>query len=243
MSKRRLFMDDWMDDWTMSDAWDVFDILTEKEVNADFISACKRGDLNFIKYELQNGRDPNMPVLKKSPLWYAKNKPEAVKLLLEYGAIPNLYGFYDFCRKFFKDELLELCTPFLTSAAGRDIFKRLQQGRRELEKRYALCLENNCKTIMEYNQTAEIPLKKYFMVFPFVHTLTEEEREILFTIAAEGQAADIHIAIGSVDKELPSLFAGLGTQKISPPVGTTALLYWHCPGYSVNTFSRCHITV
>ena len=65
MSKRRLFMDDWMDDWTMSDAWDVFDILTEKEVNADFISACKRGDLNFIKYELQNGRDPNMPVLKK----------------------------------------------------------------------------------------------------------------------------------------------------------------------------------
>lgn len=226
-----------MDDWTMAHSWGVWDGFAEQEVNADFISACKRGDLKTIEFELQHGRDPNLAVLKKSPLWYAKDNPDAVKLLLEYGASPELYDFHNYCRRFFKDELLELCNPYLINADGRDIFKRLQQGKHELNKRYALCLENNCKTIMEYNQTAEIPLKKYFMVFPFVHTLNAEEREILFTIAAKGQAADIHIAIGSVDEKLPSDFAVLDPQKISAPIGANTLQDWYCSSYSVSTFS------
>ena len=227
-----------MDDWTMAHSWGVLDGFAEQEVNADFISACKRGDLKTIEFELQHGRDPNLPIMKKSSLCYAKDHHDTVKLLLEYGAISNLYGFYDYCRRFFKDELLELCKPYLINADGRDIFKRLQQGKHELNKRYALCLENNCKTIMEYNQTAKIPLKKYFMVFPFVHTLNAEEREILFTIAAEGQAADIHIAIGSVDDELPVELAMSCQEKISAPLGANTLQDWYCPGYSVNSFSR-----
>ena len=227
-----------MDDWTMAHSWGVLDGFAEQEVNADFISACKRGDLKTIEFELQHGRDPNLPVLKKSSLWYAKDHHDTVKLLLEYGAIPNLCGFYDFCRRFFKDELLELCKPYLINADGRDIFKRLQQGKHELNKRYALCLENNCKTIMEYNQTAKIPLKKYFMVFPFIHTLHDEELKLLVDIANKGRAADIHVAIGSVDDELPIKLSMCCQEKISAPIGANTLQDWYCPGYSINTFSR-----
>ena len=227
-----------MDDWTMAHSWGVLDGFAEQKANADFISACKRGDLKNIEFELQHGRDPNLPVLKKSPLWYAKDKPDAVKLLLEYGAIPNLYGFYDFCRRFFKDELLELCKPYLINADGRDIFKRLQHGKYELNKRYALWLENNCKTIMEYNQAAEIPCKKYFMVFPFIHTLHDEELKLLVDIANKGRAADIHVAIGSIDDELPVELAMSCQEKISAPLGANTLQNWYCPGYSVNSFFR-----
>lgn len=227
-----------MDDWTIDDTWEVLDRFAEEKANAEFISACKNGDLSKIEFELQHGRDPNLAVLKKSPLWYAKDNPDAVKLLLEYGAAPDLYEFYHFCRRFFKDELLELCKPYLTDTAGRDIFKRLQQGKYELDKRYALCLENNCKTIMEYNQAAEIPLKKYFMVFPFIHTLHDEELKLLVDIANKGRAADIHVAIGAVDEELPSALAMCCPEKISAPMGANTLLNWYCPGYSVNTFSR-----
>jgi hypothetical protein len=115
-----------MDDWTIANTWGVLDGIAEKNANAEFISACKNGDLSKIEFELQHGRDPNLAVLKKSPLWYAKDNPDAIKLLLEYGAAPDLYEFYHFCRRFFKDELLELCKPYLTDTAGRDIFKRLQ---------------------------------------------------------------------------------------------------------------------
>ena len=226
-----------MDDWTMAHSWGVLDGFAEQEVNADFISACKSGDLKTIEFELQHGRDPNLPVLKKSSLWYAKDHPDTVKLLLEYGAIPNLCGFYDFCRRFFKDELLELCKPYLINADGRDIFKRLQQGKYELDKRYALCLENNCKTIMEYNQAAEIPLKKYFMVFPFIHTLHDEELKLLVDIANKGRAADIHVAIGSVDDELPVELAMSCQEKISAPIGANTLQDWYCSSYSVSSFS------
>ena len=227
-----------MDDWTSANTWGVLDVFAEKEANAEFISACKHGDLDKIEFELLHGRDPNLAVLKKSPLWYAKDKPDAVKLLLKYGAIPNLYGFYDFCRRFFKDELLELCKPYLINADGRDIFKRLQQGKYELNKRYALCLENNCKTIMEYNQTAEILLKKYFMVFPFIHTLHDEEMKLLVNIANKARAADIHVAIGSVDEELPIKLSMCCQEKISAPLGANTLQDWYCPCYSVNSFSQ-----
>ncbi len=91
---------------------------------------------------------------------------------------------------------------------------------------------------MEYNQAAEIPCKKYFMVFPFIHTLHDEELKLLVDIANKGRAADIHVAFGSVDDELPVELAMSCQEKISAPLGANTLQDWCCPGYSVNTFSR-----
>lgn len=201
-----------MNDRMMSDTLSLGDRIAEEKANAEFLAAIKNGNLTEIEFELQNGRDPNLPVLKKVPLEYAKNNPGAVKLLLEYGAISDL------------------CT------SDRNILQRLQTGQTELEMRYALCLENNCKTIMEYNRTAEKPLKRYFMVFPFVHTLTEGERKILCNIANKGRAADIHVAIGSVDEKLPAELAMCCQEKISAPIGANTLLSWYCPFYSVTAF-------
>lgn len=161
---------------------------------------------------MQHGRDPNLPVLKKVPLEYVKNNPGAVELLLKYGAITEISG------------------------SIRNILQRLQAGQTELKKRYALCRENNCKTIMEYNRTAEKPFKRYFMVFPFVHTLTEGERKMLCNIANKGRAADIHVAIGSVDENLPAELEMCCQEKIAAPSGTNPLLQWYCPGYSVTVF-------
>ena len=162
----------------MTDTLELCDRITEEKANAEFISACQSSNLKKIEFELQHGRDPNLPVLGKAPLWYARNDTNAVKLLLIYGADPGLYGFYVYCRKFFKDELWELCTPYMTDIVGRDIFKRLQNGRNELKKRYDLCCQNDCRTIMEYNQTTTAPFKRYFWVFPFIHTLHEEEQKM-----------------------------------------------------------------
>ena len=225
-----------MDDWTIAHSWGVLDGFAEQEVNAVFISACKRGDLSKIEFELLHGRDPNLAVLKKSPLWYAKDNPDAVKLLLEYGAAPDLYEFYHFCRRFFKDELLELCKPYLTDTAGRDIFKRLQNGKSELEKRYDVCRQAGYKNIIEYNRNADLQFKKYFMVFPFIHILHDEELKLLADIANKGRAADIHVAIGSVDEELPIKLSMCCQEKISAPLGANTLQDWYCPGYSVNSF-------
>ena len=201
-----------MNDRMMSDTLSLGDRIADENANAEFLAAIKNGDLAKIEFELQNGRDPNLPVLKKVPLEYAKNNPGAVKLLLEYGAISDL------------------CT------SDRNILQRLQTGQAELEMRYALCRENNCKTIMEYNRTAEKPLKRYFMVFPFVHTLTEEEQKILFNIASKGRAADIHVAIGSVDENLPAGLEMCCQEKITAPIGANTLLSWYCPFYSVTAF-------
>lgn len=201
-----------MDDWTLSDTLSLGDRIAEENANAEFLAAIQNGDLTAIEFELQHGRDPNLPVLKKVPLEYAKNNPGAVELLLEYGAISEI------------------------SCSKRNILQRLESGQAELEKRYALCLENNCKTIMEYNQPGKIPLKRYFMVFPFVHTLSEEERKILCNIANKGRAADIHIAIGSVDEKLPAELAMCCQEKITAPIGTNTLLAWYCPCYSVAAF-------
>ena len=201
-----------MDDWTMSDTLSFLDRIAEEKANAEFLAAIKNGDHAKIEFELQHGRDPNLPVLKKVPFEYAKNNPQAAKLLTEYGAISDL------------------CSN------TRNILLRLQIGQAELEMRYALCLENNCKTIMEYNRTAEKPFKRYFMVFPFVHTLTEGERKILCNIANKGRAADIHIAIGSVDEKLPAELAMCCQEKITAPIGANTLLSWHCPGYSTDVF-------
>ena len=225
-----------MDDWMMTDTLKFCDRIAEEKANTEFLTACKRGDLSKIEFELQHGRDPNLPVLGKSPLRYVKENSDAVKLFLEYGADPALDGFYNYCRQFFKDDLLQICKPYLSDSAGRDIFKRLQNGKDELEKRYALCLENNCKTIMEYNETAVTPKKRYFMVFPFVHTLTEEETKMLFNIASRGRAADIHIAIGSVDEKLPAGLEMCCQEKIAAPIGANTLLSWYCPFYSVTAF-------
>ncbi|MBE6390907.1 MAG: hypothetical protein E7042_01710 [Lentisphaerae bacterium] len=227
-----------MDDWTIANTWGVLDRFAEEKANAEFISACKNGDLSKIEFELQHGRDPNLAILKKSPLWYAKNNPEAIKLLLEYGAAPELYEFYHFCRRFFKDELLELCKLYLINADGRDIFKRLQNGKRELEKRYDVCRQAGYKTIMEYNRNADLQFKKYFMVFPFIHILHDEELKLLVDIANKGRAADIHVAIGSVDDELPVELAMSCQEKISAPLGANTLQDWYCSSYSVNSFSR-----
>ena len=220
----------------MTDTLKFCDRIAEEKANTEFLTACKSGDLSKIEFELQLGRDPNLPVLGKSPLWYAKENHDAVKLLLEYGADPVLNGFYNYCQQFFKNEFLKLCKPYLSNTAGRDVFKHLQNGQKELEKRYALCLENHCKTIMEYNQTAATPLKRYFMVFPFVHTLTEEEGKLLLNIANKGRAADIHIAIGSADGQLPFALQMCCQEKISAPIGANPLLQWYCPGYSVTAF-------
>ena len=220
----------------MTDTLKFHDRIAEEKANTEFLTACKSGDLSKIEFELQHGRDPNLPVLGKSPLWYAKENHDAVKLLLEYGADPALDGFYTHCQQFFKDELLQICKLYLSDTTGRDVFKHLQNGQKELEKRYALCLENHCKTIMEYNQTAATPLKRYFMVFPFVHTLTEEEGKLLLNIANKGRAADIHIAIGSADGQLPFALQMCCQEKISAPIGANPLLQWYCPGYSVTAF-------
>ena len=198
-----------MDDWAMSDTLRFCDRIAEEKSNAEFLAAVKNGDLTKIEFELQHGRDPNLPVLKKVPLEYVKNNPRAVELLLKYGAITEISG------------------------SLRNILQRLQAGQAELEKRYALCLENNCKTIMEYNRTAEKPLKRYFMVFPFLHILTEEECKLLFKIASRGRAADIHVAIGSVDEKLPAGLEMCCQEKITAPIGANTLLSWYCPFYSV----------
>ena len=225
-----------MDDWMMTDTLKFCDRIAEEKANSDFLAACQSDNLRKIEFELQHGRDPNLPILGKSPLWYVKENPDAVKQLLEYGADPVLNGFYNYCQQFFKNELLKLCKPYLSNTAGRDIFKRLQNGQKELGKRYALCLENHCKTIMEYNQTAVTPKKSYFMVFPFVHTLTEEETKMLFDVASKGRAADIHISIGSADGQLPLALQMCCQKKISAPIGANPLLQWYCPGYSVTVF-------
>lgn len=225
-----------MDDWTMSDTLRFCDRIAEEKANTDFLAACQSDNLSKIEFELQHGRDPNLPVLRKSQLWYVRANHDAVRLLLEYGADPALNGFYAYCQQFFKDDLLSICKPYLSDIAGRDVFKRLQNGQKELEKRYALCLENHCKTIMEYNQTAVTPKKRYFMVFPFVHTLTEEEIKMLFNIASKGRAADIHIAIGSADSKLPLALQMCCQEKISAPIGANMLLSWYCPFYSVTAF-------
>ena len=220
----------------MTDTLKFCDRIAEEKANTEFLTACKSGDLSKIEFELQHGRDPNLPILGKSPLRYVKENSAVVKLLLEYGADPALDGFYPHCQQFFKDELLQICKPYLSDSAGRDIFKRLQNGQKELGKRYALCLENHCKTIMEYNQTAVTPKKRYFMVFPFVHTLTEEETKMLFDVASKGRAADIHVAIGSADEKLSLALKMCCQEKISAPIGANPLLQWYCPGYSVTVF-------
>ena len=201
-----------MDDWTMSDTLSFLDRIAEEKANAEFLAAVKNGDLTEIEFELQHGRDPNLPVLKKVPLECVKNNPGAVELLLKYGAITEISG------------------------SIRNILQRLQAGQTELKKRYDLCRQSKCKTIMEYNRTAEKPFKRYFMVFPFVHTLTEGERKILCNIANKGRAADIHVAIGSVDEKLPAELAMCCQEKITAPIGANTLLIWHCPGYSVTVF-------
>ena len=145
-----------MDDWTMSDTLSFLDRIAEEKANAEFLAAITNGDLTEIEFELQHERDPNLPVLKKVPLEYVKNNPGAVELLLKYGAITEISG------------------------SIRNILQRLQAGQTELKKRYDLCRQSKCKTIMEYNLTAEKPLKRYFMVFPFVHILTEEECKMLY---------------------------------------------------------------
>ena len=227
-----------MDEWMMTDTLKFCDRIAEEKANMEFLTACKSGDLSKIEFELQHGRDPDLPVLGKSPLRYVKENSDAVKLFLEYGADPALDGFYNYCRQFFKDKLLQICKPYLSDFAGRDIFKRLQNGKDESAKRYALCFENNCKTIMEYNQTAETPLKRYFMVFPFVHTLTEEEIKMLFNIVSKGWVADIHIAIGSADSKLPLALQMCCLDKISAPIGANPLLQWYCSSYSAAEFQN-----
>ena len=82
-----------MDDWMMTDTLKFCDRVAEEKANSDFLTACKSSDLSRIELELQHGRDPNLPVLGKSPLWYARENHDAVKLLLEYGADPVLNGF------------------------------------------------------------------------------------------------------------------------------------------------------
>jgi hypothetical protein len=74
------------------------------------------------------------------------------------------------------------------------------------------------------------------MVFPFVHILTEEECKMLFNIASRGRAADIHVAIGSVDENLPAGFEMCCQEKITAPIGANQLLQWYCPVYSVTVF-------
>ena len=54
-----------MDDWTMSDTLRFCDRIAEEKSNAEFLAAVKNGDLTEIEFELQHGRDPNLPVLKK----------------------------------------------------------------------------------------------------------------------------------------------------------------------------------
>ena len=201
-----------MDDWTMSDTLRFCDRIAEEKSNAEFLAAVKNGDLTEIEFELQHGRDPNLPVLKKLPLEYVKNNPGAVELLLKYGAITEISG------------------------STRNILQRLQAGQTELKKRYDLCRQSKCKTIMEYNLTAEKLLKRYFMVFPFVHILTEEECKMLFNIASRGRAADIHVAIGSVDENLPAGLEMCCQEKIAAPIGANTLLSWYCPFYSVTAF-------
>ena len=198
----------------MTDTLKFCDRIAEEKSNAEFFTACKSGDLSKIEFELQHGRDPNLPVLKKVPLEYVKNNPGAVELLLKYGAITEISG------------------------SIRNILQRLQAGQTELKKRYALCRENNCKTIMEYNRTAEKPFKRYFMVFPFVHTLPEEETKMLFNIASKGRAADIHIAIGSADSKLPLALQMCCQEKIAAPIGANQLLQWYCPSYSAAEFQN-----
>ena len=61
-----------MDDWTMADTLSLCDRIAEEHANAEFLAAVKNGDQTEIEFELQHGRDPNLPVLKKVPFEYAK---------------------------------------------------------------------------------------------------------------------------------------------------------------------------
>ena len=61
-----------MDDWTMSDTLNLCDRIAEEKADAEFLAACKNCDLDKIEFELQHGRDINLPILGKSPLWYVK---------------------------------------------------------------------------------------------------------------------------------------------------------------------------
>ena len=50
--------------------------------------------------------------------------------------------------------------------ASQELLAHVQNAHAELKKRYALCLENNCKTIMEYNQKADNKLPQSLVIIP-----------------------------------------------------------------------------
>ncbi|RMG64302.1 MAG: ankyrin repeat domain-containing protein [Bacteroidetes bacterium] len=60
----------------------------------ELVSAAERGDLDLMRYHLRLGVDPNYqhPEFLPTPLIEAAryNQPEAVRLLLEFGADPEI---------------------------------------------------------------------------------------------------------------------------------------------------------
>lgn len=226
--------------WLDADIYDLADSFAEIKANMSFREACRNRDLAALEDDLRHGRDPNLPIAGRHPLWYVRKWLPAVKLLMEYGAIPQLYGFLCNCKLFCftREDILEIVNPYLIPAAGtreRGIKIRLRCALEVAEKRRDLCHLNGCDSIEEYNRTAEVPVKKYFITIPFIHTLRQNEREILKKICQLGELTEIHVAMGCANGKYPNFKQLLGI--IPPPRGAINTLDWVCTDYSIHAFT------
>lgn len=223
----------WIDTEEIPEKW------AEKECNQKFLTACGTGDTAFLEQELTSGRDPNLPIAGKSPLWYARCRKACIKLLCEYGADPLCSGLWQHCRKFFRDDLLEIMTPFFddsfpgpVSGHGElfsgDVEERiLLLAQKELDRRCVLFNETGNGNFMEYNRhiLSEKRLKKRFVTVPHIHTLSGLAMYAAARLLYSGIPAGIDIAIGSV-RETPATELQSLCVEITPPPGTNPHLHW-----------------
>ena len=223
----------WIDTEEIPDKW------AEKECNQEFLAACRTGDTTFLEQELTSGRDPNLPIAGKSPLWYARYQNACIKLLCEYGADPLCSGLWQHCRKFFLDDLLEIMTPFFddsfsdpASGYGNDFSGNLEEriillAQKELDRRYVLFNETGNANFMEYNRRIlpEKRLKKRFVIISYIHFLSGLAMYTATRLLYFGIPAGIEIAIGSV-RETPATEFQPICVEITPPLGTNPHLHW-----------------
>ena len=211
----------------------------EKKCNQEFLAACKTGNTAFLEQELTSGRDPNLPIDGKSPLWYARYQKACIKLLCEYGADPLCSGLWQHCRRFFRDDLLEIMTPFFDDSfpgpvsgpregfSGELEERILLLAQKEFDRRCVLFKERGNANFMKYNRYVlpEKRLKKRFVTIPYIHSLSGFAMYAATRLLYSGISAGIEIAVGSVSEKTAAEFQGFCVE-ITPPAGTNPNLHW-----------------
>lgn len=223
----------WIDPEEFPDQW------MKDEGNLEFLAACRNGNPAFLEDALACGRDPNLPVAGKSPLWHARSWSACVKLLCEYGADPLCSGLWLHCQRFFRDDLIKIMAPFFDDSfsssancrgeggAGDWRERTLLLAQKELDRRCALFHETGNRNFMEYNQefSPERKLKKRFVTIPYIDCLPGLAMYAAARVLHSGIPAGIEIAIGSVRKTLGAEFRSLCVE-VTPPPGTSLRLHW-----------------